>query len=171
MTDNYFEYAVEEKTTGKNRRLRTLLIFSYVLFSVLFFFLFCIIHIPQVIALLPFLLWIFVFYTWQYVSVTHEYIIATGEIRFCHIYGNRKRKEVLALPIRDIRAMIPAVQHTQGRDEVVFDFRSAADAPDSYCLFFRDRQDRACVVYFEATPKALRLLQMYNPAALSRMGR
>ena len=98
MTENYFEYAVEEKNGGKNRLLRAILILFYILYSAAFFLAFYMLLVPQLIALLPFTLLIIVPLTWRYVSVTHEYIISTGEISFANIYANRKRKEVLKLP-------------------------------------------------------------------------
>ena len=48
----------------------------------------------------------------------------------------------------------------------VLDFRSEAKTPDSYYLTFKDDKDKLCLVYFEATKKALKLMQLYNPGAV-----
>lgn len=169
MTENYFEYAVEEKNSGKNRLLRTVLILFYILYSAAFFLVFYLLLIPQIIALLPFTLLIIVPITWRYVSVTHEYIISTGEISFAHIYANRKRKEVIKLPIRELCRIEPGVNIGRGGKEsffAVYDFRSSPDSPDAYRIVYKDQKDRSCLIWFEATKKALKLMRIYNPNAV-----
>ena len=166
MTDNYFEYAVDEKPCGKNLVLRILLITGYVLFSLAFFLLFISIRIPHVIALLPILLLIIVLFSWKYVSVTHEYIIAVGEITFAHIYANRRRKEVLRLAVRDLKEIAPDDGQVQQGIDKTYDFRSEKNAQDSYYLVFQNEREQTCLVYFEATKKALKLMQIYNPGAV-----
>ena len=169
MTENYFEYAVEEKNSGKNRLLRTMLVLAYVVYSAAFFILFYTLLIPQIIALLPFTLLIIVPLTWRYVSVTHEYIISTGEISFAHIYANRKRKEIVKLPIRELCRVEPCAH--QGRDEKgnffrTYDFRSSPDSPDAYRIVYNDEKGRRCLVLFDATKKALKLMRIYNPSGV-----
>lgn len=166
MSDNYLEYAVDQKAEGKNLRLRVLLVSGYILAAVLIFVVLYRVRIVQLVALLPLLLLILVLWTWRYVSVTHEYIIATGEISFAEIYSNRRRKEVLRLRVRDVRAIEPAADHRPSDVERVYDFRGSEKTPDAYWILFRDDKDRNCLAYFEATAKALRLLAMYNPAAV-----
>lgn len=166
MTENYFEYAVEEKNGGKNRLLRAILILFYILYSAAFFLAFYMLLVPQLIALLPFTLLIIVPLTWRYVSVTHEYIISTGEISFANIYANRKRKEVLKLTIRELCRIEPDEKHRKENFFRVYDFRSAPDTPDSYRILYKDEKDRLCLVYFEATKKALKLMRIYNPGAV-----
>lgn len=170
MTDNYFEYAVDEKLSGKNLTYRILLISFYVIFSLAFFLCFCLIGVPQIIAILPILLLILVRFTWKYVSVTHEYIIATGEITFVHIYGNRYRKVILNLLIRDLMEVAPDDGQPQPSIDKMYDFRSASNTPDSYYLIFQREDDKRCLLYFEATKKALKLMQLYNPGAV-RLGK
>ena len=110
---------------------------------------------------------ILVLFTWRYVSVTHEYIIAVGEIAFSHIYANRKRKEVLRLSIREIEGVFFDEMDVRGKKiEKTYDFRSEANTPDSYCILFLDEKERRCLVYFEATRKAIKLLQLYHPHAV-----
>lgn len=171
MTENYVEYAVDKKAKGKNRVLRILLVFLYVLLSAAYFVLFYAIRIPQLVALLPFFLVILIFYTWRYVAVTHEYIIAVGEITFSNIYANRKRKQILKLAVRDLCSVGPDDGMRPTGFARVYDFRSASDTPDSYCLIFRDERERECLVYFEATNKALKLMHTYNPTAVIIRGK
>ena len=166
MTENYFEYAVDQKAKGKNLALRWGLVLLYILVSAAYFVLFYVIRIPQLIALLPFLLVVLIFYTWRYVQVTNEYIIAVGEITFSRIYANRKRKQVLKLSIRELHSVLPDDGHMPEGMARVYDFRSARHTPDSYYLIFTDSKGKACIAYFEATNKALKLMQMYNPSAV-----
>lgn len=167
MTDNYLEYAVDAKPSGKNLFFRILLVVGYVLFAVLFFVLFYAIHIPHLIALMPFCVIILIALTWRYVSCTYEYIIAIGEISFAKIYSNRLRKEILRLHIRDLVRVAPTESFASRSFASVFDFRSAPNTPDAYGIVFKDHAERECLVYFEATAKALKLLSMYNPSAVS----
>ena len=167
MTENYFEYAVDEKPKGKNLLRRMLLVGFYILFSLAYFLFFYSIRLPHVIAMLPFLMLIIVMLTWRYVSVSHEYIIAVGEISFSHIYANKKRREVLRISVRALECVCPddsdIKKHTISK---IYDFRSEKETPDSYCLVFQNGNEKRCLVYFEATKKALKLLQLYNPGAV-----
>ncbi len=171
MTENHFEYAVDQKAEGKNLALRWGLVLLYIFISAAYFVAFYIIRIPQFIALLPFLLVFLVFYTWRYVQVTHEYVIAVGEITFSRIYANRKRKQVLKLPIRELHSVLPDDGHLPAGIDRIYDFRGSCKTPDSYCLIFADEKGRACLAYFEATNKALKLMQMYNPSAVVAHGK
>jgi hypothetical protein len=165
MTENYFEYAVDKKAKGKHLLFRVLLIVFYVVFSLAYFLAF-VTTMPQIIAMLPFLLFIIVLFTWRYVNVTYEYIIAVGEITFSRIFGNKNRKDVLQLPIRELIEVSPDMGEKLTGFDKVYDFRSESSTPDSYILIFMDGKDRRCLVYFEATKKALKLLQLYNPGAV-----
>lgn len=166
MTDNNFEYVVDEKAKGKNLIFRILLIAFYIVFGLAYFIFFCRIGFVPVIAMLPFLLWIIIFFTWRYVSVSHEYIIATGEITFSHIYSNKKRKEVLRLSIREVTEVAPYDERKQTGIKKIYDFRGDKDSPDSYFLVFKTKTDAYALVYFEATKKALKLMQLYNPGVV-----
>ncbi len=169
MTDQYCEYAVDEKPSGKNLLLRVLLICGYILFSLVFFIICYRVGIVQLIAALPLLLLVIILFTWQYVSVTHEYIIEVGEISFVHIYANRRRREVLRLPVREALAIAPCEGKKPQADQV-YEFRSTKDSPDSYYFLFVNEREQRCVAYFEATRKALKLMQIYNPGAV-KMGK
>ncbi len=166
MTENYFEYAVDEKATGKTLLKRILLIVSYVLFVVVFFAVFYVIRIPQLFALIPFLLVVLVYKTWSYVSRTFEYIIATGEITFTRIYSLKRRKVVLKLSVKELKSVSSRPPHAVGQYHKVYDFRGSAATPDSYTLTFENEKGEMCLVYFEATNKALKLLHMYNSATV-----
>ncbi len=167
MQENHFEYAIDCKPEGKLLRRRILLIFLYIVFSFLFFFGAIAINIPQLIAMLPLLLVVLVHYTWLYVSVSYEYVIEVGEISFCAIYGNRKRKELLRVPVREVEAVFyetPAATY----DKTV-DLRSSKRAVDTYYLSYYSEKTHILVA-FEATKKALKLLALYNPSAV-KMGK
>ncbi len=164
MQENYFEYAVDVKPQGRLRFRRLLLVLFYVLFSACFFFGFSLLGIPQVIAVLPIIIWILVYYTWLYVSVSYEYVIAVGEITFVAVYGNRKRRELLRLHIREVESVFYEDDGTAY--DRVYDYRGDRETPDSYAIAFNDVEGHRAVVYFEATRKALKLLALYNPSAV-----
>jgi hypothetical protein len=142
-----------------------LLLTCYVVFSLAYVLAF-VATMPQLIAMLPFLLSIIVLCTWRYVNVTFEYIIAVGEITFSRIFGNKKRKDILCLSVRELVEVSPDMGEKLTGFDKVYDFRSECGAPDSYILIYKDEKEQRCLVYFEATKKALKLLQLYNPGAV-----
>ncbi len=167
MQENSFEYAIDCKPEGKLFWRRFLLVLLYIVVSVAFLVFFIAVRIPQVIALLPILLWILVHYTWLYVSVSYEYVIEVGEISFAVIYDNRKRRELLRVPVRELEAVFfeePATTYDR-----VCDFRSSKRAVDTYYLSYYEGNAHILVL-FEATKRAIKLLSLYNPSVV-RMGK
>ncbi len=167
---NYTEYAVDQKTEGKYLYLRIGLIVGYVLFSVLWFLGMYAAGIVQLVAILPLLLWIVIWFSWKYVQVIHEYTVTSDSISFSEIYGNRARRQVLTIPLKQIIAVFPVGKKEPPTVDLVKDFRGSRKTPDAYCLLGTDEKDRMCLVYFEATGRALRLMALHVPSAVDRSG-
>lgn len=165
MEANSFTYAVDRHAEGRYRLRRIFLITLYVLFVLVSFVVIYITRIPQVFALCPLFLFILVFYTWRYCQVTNEYVIEVGEISFTRIYGNRKRRPFLCLPIRSLARIAPQKDFALNRYRRVYDFRRTVTSPDNYAAEFVNERDERCLVLFEGTKKALRLFRLYNAAA------
>ena len=169
---NYTEYAVRQKAEGKYLARRVLLILLYVAFGLGYFGFFTIgpIRITPMIAILPIFEWMLIFFTWRYASVEHEYQMASGTITFTDVYGNRTRNKKLECTIKNMVKIAPATneykEDAAGADaRHTYDFRSSRNAPDAYFFTIRDKNDEKCVVYFEATAKALKIFRFYNPSA------
>ena len=90
----------------------------------------------------------------------------TGEITFTTIWGGKTRKELFRINIRDFQKIAPydeAAEAYVTAQKCNRDFRcmSSLQAPDLYYGIFM-LGDEKCVVYFEATEKALKILKYYN---------
>lgn len=167
MNENSMSYAVERKNEGRYAFLKIGLIALYILVVLGFFVAIYITRLVPVFAMCPFLTWILWLATWRYTQVTYEYSIEVGDVSFARIYGNRSRREVLKLHIREVKAVHPAEDERGGNYAKVYDFRGNAKTPDAYCLVFCNEKEERCLVYFEATRKAIKLLSLYNSSAVS----
>ena len=173
-----YEFVVGQKIEGKWRLARIALVCGYVLFVIGCLLFGIITNILPPLALVPVFTWILIFITWRYVNVDYEYSITSGELTFSKIYGNRSRRTVLQLKLRDATRIAPlqdekeAAKATAYRPEHEFSAISSLSAPDIYFMLFeyavgegeRKKTYRA-IFYFEATARALQICRYYNPAA------
>ena len=167
-----YEYVVAPKKSGKYQLKRLLLMLSYVLYVVVLLAVGLIVKlIVPLLALIPLSLWIIVFFTWRYVSVEHEYSIVSGEMTVADIYGGRSRKDLVVFRLKECAMIAPAHERQwQERAELfgaekVYSALSSPDAPDAYFAAFENEKGAKCIVYFEATERALRICRFYNPSA------
>ena len=172
-----FEHCVRQRITAKWAALRVALILFYVLFVVAAFTAGLFVRIAwPLFALVPLLLWILVFVTWRYTDIEYEYTITSGKLTFCKIYGNRTRKRMFEMDLRDAVLIAPldggtySARATAYRPERSFEGVSSFHAPNIYMLLFeldaRKRADkRRAIFYFEATSKSLSICRFYNQSA------
>lgn len=174
-----YEFTVDQRIEGKWRLARIGMILFYVFFALGAFLLLAIIwNMPQLVALVPVATWMLVFFTWRYVSVEYEYSLTSGELVFSKIFGNRSRRTVLKMMLRDASRIAPledaqeAARATSYAPEKEFSAISSLGAPDVYFILFEHRYEehgkaKSCraILYFEATAKALQICRFYNPSA------
>lgn len=165
--NNFTSYAVDRQPEGKFGLLRVGLVALYIAFAVLGFLIVYAIGIIPVYAICPLLLYILWLATWRYTQVTYEYTVEIGDIVFTRSYGGRKKVELLRIHVREAIAIHPAEDEVGAGYATVYDFRSTVKSPDAYCIVFCNDKDERCLVYFEATRKAIKLLSLYNSAAVS----
>lgn len=165
--NNFTSYAVDRKPEGKFGLLRIGLIALYIAFALLGFLIVYTIGIIPVYAICPLLLYILWLATWRYTQVTYEYTVEVGDITFTRSYGGRKKVEMLRIHVREATAIHPTEDEVGVGYTAVYDFRSSTKAPDSYCIVFLNEKEERCLAYFEATRKAIKLLSLYNSAAVS----
>ena len=174
-----YEFVAAQRIEGKWLAARILLIAFYVCYVLLclMFGLKLRIGVP-LLALIPVTTWIIVFITWRFVSVEYEYSITSGELTFSKIFGNRSRRTVLRLKLRDAIRIAPledeqeSAKATQYAPELEFSAISSLRAPDIYFALFEHEfkehgkvQKRRAIFYFEATTRALSICRFYNPSA------
>lgn len=169
---NLYEYVVKQKIEGSWRIKRMGMFALYALFVIIWFIFGAITNFWPLLALIPVTLWMVVFFTWRYVSLEYEYSILAGEVTVSNIYGGRSKKAILKVKIKDMSKVAP--WHADGADEEIKKFAptkeynavSTMDSPDVYYALFTDADsgDR-CVLWFEATERALKVFKYYNASA------
>ena len=162
---NQYEYIVKQKNEGIWRWRRIMMIALYVVFNLSYLLAF-LLTFPWAVTFLPLLDWALIFFTWRYVSPEYEYSTLSGEITFTTIWGGRTRKKLFTINIRDFQKIAPydeAAEAYVTAQKCNRDFKcmSSLQAPDLYYGIFM-LGDEKCVVYFEATEKALKILKYYN---------
>ncbi len=166
---NGASYGVPQKPQGKNRRLRYILLASYLAFSLAYCLFFTVvIPLVQVIALLPICLLVGISSTWRLVAYDREYEFAHGVLTIRNFYKNKKRREVFHVTVKEASAIRPLTEPLKpcAEYERVYDYRGDLESPDSYLIVFRDKDGRTAAAAFEATRKMVRLMAHYNAATV-----
>ena len=172
-----YEHAVRQKIYGRWLVARIGLVFLYA--SVVFFLFLVGIatgYLAPLIALTPFVVFLLIFFTWRLVSVEYEYSITSGTLTFAKIYGNRFRRTILEIDLRQVSRIAPldndvwTAHADKWRPEREYSAISSLKAPDIYFMLFeygdnRKKEKRRTVLYFEATTRALQICRFYNPSA------
>lgn len=171
-----YEFAVSQKGGGKRIAARVGLIFLYVSYVPAVLFLgmkFSI--IAPLLAFIPLSLWVLIFVTWRYTCIDYEYSVTSGTLTFTKIYGNRSRRKVFEMQLREAVRIAPledaqeAERGTAWRPEREFLGISSLSAPDVYFMLFelkggKSGEKRRAIYYFEATAKMLSICRFYNPS-------
>ncbi len=171
-----YEFVVDQKIEGGWKLARIGMITLYVCFCLGCFLLGIALNILPPLALVPVFTWMLIFFTWRYVSVEYEYSITSGELTFSKIFGNRSRRTVLKLMLRDAIKIAPLDNEFEAKKageylpEREFWAISSQNAPDVYFILFeydtgKGGEKQRAVFYFEATQKALQVCRFYNPSA------
>lgn len=169
---NLYEYTVKQKIEGAWRWKRAAMIALYVLFVIMWFIFGAVTNFWPLLALIPVTLWMVVFFTWRYVSLEYEYSILSGDMTVSNIYGGRSRKQLMTVPIKKMTKIAP--WHADAADDDLARFAptkeysavSSMSSPDVYYALFVDPEsDEHCVLWFEATERALKVFRFYNAPA------
>ncbi len=166
---NSMEYVVAEKAEGKKRLIKILgragLLTVISVFVILCFALNLIWF-----AIIPMAFLGVVLYFWKSFNVDLSYSIETGVMTFSRTHVGMRPKKILDVTIKDMKEIAPATDETAahltelGVDKVYM-FASSSTAYDKYYATF-EQDGHMCVVYFEATEKALKILRYYNAATV-----
>ncbi len=164
-----FEFVVAEKPEGKRRALVTLARIGIIAFMVGFAVFFCAINLIPLAILPVSFLGVFMYF-WKIFNREMEYSMTSGVMVFSHIYGGIRRKKMLELTIKDCKEIAPVTDDTMAHLNALgvekdYRFISSTSADDLYYATFEEN-GKACVVYFEATEKALAILYYYNHATV-----
>ena len=166
---NTYEYVVDQKLKGAQKLRKVGLVLFYIIFVVGWLIFGFWSKMFPLLALCPVTLWMAVFFTWRYVQVEFEYSAVSGLVTFAAVYGNRSRKKLCEVKIKDCVTIAPANDkylHLVDRYAPVnaLDCRSCEDAEDGYFML-AEINGKKTVIYFEATEKFLKICRFYNAAA------
>ena len=160
-----YEFVVDERAQGF-RLLKKILARGGMLTLIAVFVIFTFASNVPALAVFPLAMLGVVLYFWKLFDVELEYSMTSGYITFTRVYGGRIRKKKLDLCIKDMQAIAPVTDTTPAElsakgVEKAYMFASHTNAPDMYYAIF-EKDGRKCVVYFEATGKALQIFRFYN---------
>ena len=113
-----YEFAVSQKITGKWLAARAGLIAFYCLYPVivlLFGMKYSI--VAPLLAFIPISLWIIIFITWRYVAIDYEYSVTSGTLTFTKIYGNRSRRKIFEMKLKDAVRIAPLDLEIEGLND------------------------------------------------------
>ena len=159
-----YEYVVAQKSEGKWRVRKWLMLAAYALFAGAYFFT-AALRVPAVIAILPLLIWMLVFFTYKYVKPEYKYKISEAYLYFYILFG-KKQKEKLKVRIFDAEYILPlenALDQIKTYDpKHTYSAIPSIISTDSYVILFKNEKGESCAFMFKATAQALKCLHFYN---------
>ena len=166
---NTFEFVVDERPEGIRKLKKILGRITVIAVPIIVAIVLLLVKLYPV-AVVPLLFLGVILFFWKLFNVELEYSMTSGIMTFTRIYGSRRRKQVLELTIKDMKEIAPVTADTQAKlasmgIKKTYLFHSSVTAPDRYYAVF-EKDGESCVVYFEATAKALHILHYYNHATV-----
>lgn len=162
---NYAEFAVAKKPDGKLKMKKTLLIFFYAAFAVLYCTIFLVIvQMPALIAMLPLIVFIIYLCTWRFTNLEYIYIVYQGMIHIYQNNGFNKAKEVFTARVSENLGIVPfsdEYAETYAYCSEMLDFSAGRGTPDRYIAVF-EKDGKKIAVLFTAATKLLTSLRYYG---------
>ena len=163
---NTYEYAAEQKSEGKWKLIRALVLSSYILFVAAFFLVLYIIRLIPLFAITPIIVWMLVFFTWKYTKPDYRYFIEKGRLTFFVYYGKKTKRKQTEFMISSAEAISPkenlAEKIREFNPSKVYSAVPSVRSTDVYAALYTDAKGKKCLLYFVATEKALKLMRFYN---------
>lgn len=168
-----FEYTVSpagrENTVKKILFIAAYILFSGILVSVILIWLKAAIPL---IAVVPVIIWLLVWLTWRYACVEYEYSFTSGIMTVSHIYGNKTRKTIQEIAIKDILVIKPLVEAEDDirsfHPETILDKTSSPDSKNVYVALYKAKNGKKTELLFNASEQSLKILRFYNPVTVVR---
>ena len=163
-----YEYVVTPKMTPALRLKKILFIALYILWGGGLLIVGATVRIiAPLLAFIPVTLWMLVFFTWKYTKVAYEYSFLGGELKVNRMLGEKTRRTLVTVKIRDLKAVYPCKDFDRTEikafvpDRAIF-AASSDDAERLVAALWKDENNKKIVLYFEADEKAMRILHYYN---------
>ncbi|MBE6633680.1 MAG: hypothetical protein E7620_04970 [Ruminococcaceae bacterium] len=124
--------------------------------------------VAPLLAFIPVTLWMLIFFTWRYTQVSYEYSFWGGSLKVTKLYGDRTRRLLLDVKIRDLEGVFSRGSKAwEALPEHSIHAASSEDAERLVAAVYRDCKGERSVLYFEADEKARDILRYYNASAFS----
>ena len=167
-----YEYVISAKGKPCYRLARALALTGYVLYVIVLLVIgFATSILAPMLAFVPLTTWILVWSTWRYVTVEYEYSLTGGVMTVSKIYGGRTRKRLAEITVKDAVLIAPfegdhIAEAERYAPERTVDVTADLQRPNVYFMLYETADKRRGILYFEATAKALRILQYYDRATV-----
>ena len=169
----YAEYAHPVAVKGRVRLQRFLLLLGVVLGSLGYVVLTTVaIRLPQLIALLPLIIWIFLLFTWRTVSYECVCRVEDGRLSLGRAVGKNYR-ERFSCRVKELLSIGQESEESKARARGDFphaktlDFTSGADVP-MRCVAVACVGGQHCILRFDAYEEILRAIRFYNKDAFTK---
>ena len=167
-TPNYADYFYDVKSEGKIKLARILLISAYVVFT-LGLALFLILNsVPQLVAVVPFLVVIFYLCTWRYVSYDYYFVFQSGMLelgKYRNSKGGPRKYPKLRIHVKEASfGGAYAGNESLVLGKRVFDF-SESQLSDKRIILLFEKDTESCCAIFEGTAKVAKLIASFCPNA------
>lgn len=167
------EYIVKRKTEGKYLWQKVTLAFSCLFFFAILLIL--ILTLTPLYVMIPLILLalaltaLLAFITWRILSVEYEITVGGGDLIITTIYGRSLRKQTLNLSVAAISEIGEYDEDAYAEISKIslqknYLCISSLSSPDMYYAIFDEDKER-CILYFDATDEAIKLLKRYNLGA------
>lgn len=170
-SNNYAEYMVDLKVSGKYKAQRFGMILLYILVGIGIAAVALAITFPWIVALAPVACWILWFFTWLYFSRSFYYTVDDAHFTVLKVYGGKKEADFVRVKVSEAEMIAPMNEeyscyaHAHA-DATVYEAVSSFDASDIYFITFTDKDGKPAVCFFEATEQMLKALRYYNREAV-----
>ena len=169
MSDERCEYLIKQRSTAKKIIFISIYILIFAVPTAISFLEASANSFIPIILISLFLSLLTAFITWRFANIEFEFVIEGGEFKISKIYGKSIKKTLLIIPISSFVEI-----GTYGEEEYEQLSKlslqknlicvSSLDAEEMYYAIYSEGEDK-CIIYFEATQKALEILRRYNSSA------
>lgn len=166
-----YSYVVSEKMTPKLRMKKILLIALYILWGGGILIGGTALQlVAPLLAFVPISIWILVWLTWRYTQISYEYTFESGTLKVNRILGERSRRKITEVKIRDIENVyLNTNDNSEKIDAFSADNKIFAASSDNseqlIAICWKDKNQKKIVLYLEANEKAIKIMRYYNSVA------
>lgn len=170
-----YEYSVAEAKNKKLLAKKLLFLAAYVLYAAVVLVVGVIVKlILPILCFIPLSIWIIVFLTWKYTQVEYECSFFSGNLTVSKVLGNRTRKKLCEVHLRDLTAVVPYDEAHLSRveafqaEKTVF-AASDVNAENLYAALWTDKDSgKRMMLLLEPNEKAIKIIKYYNMAAIAK---